>query len=357
MVNSKSVKKIKPEKRFFQKYILPPRGYQLLRASFLYPQGIETVFHLYSIESFKYKGTEYDVKKLYKVMIRKMLMVYLNVFTFPNVDMEFGFFMNVKRTCYDSFYPFKVLSRHGFERIDFEPVTILYGGNGSGKSTALNVIAEKIEINRDSIYNKSNFYPDYVNMCEVRLKADIPNNSRIITSDDVFDCMLNIRNLNEGIDKKREKLFEEYLDAKYSHFQMKSIADYEQLKKVNVARSKTQSRFVRNQLLANVREYSNGESAFRYFTEKIGENGIYILDEPENSLSPKHQMELMKFIQDSARFFGCQFIISTHSPFLLSMRGAKIYDLDASPVDVKRWTELENVRTYYEFFKRYENEF
>lgn len=285
-------------------------------------------------------------------------MVYLNLFTFPNGDMEFDFFIKkVKRTCYDSFYPFKILSERGLERIDFEPVTILYGGNGSGKSTALNIIAEKTEISRDSIYNKSNFFPDYVNMCEMHLKANIPENSRIITSDDVFDYMLNIRNFNEGIDQKREKLFEEYLDAKYSHFQMKSIADYEQLKKVNNARFKTQSRFVRNQLIDNVREYSNGESAFLYFTEKIGENGLYILDEPENSLSPMRQMELMKFIVDSARFFGCQFIISTHSPFLLAMREAKIYDLDESPVDVKRWTELENVRIYYDFFKSHENEF
>lgn len=194
-------------------------------------------------------------------------------------------------------------------------------------------------------------------MCHMQLKADIPENSRIITSDDVFDYMLNIRNLNEGIDQKREELFEEYLDAKYSHFQMKSMADYEQLVKVNAARSKTQSRFVRNELMDNVREYSNGESAFKYFTEKIGENGLYILDEPENSLSPKRQMELMKFIEDSARFFGCQFIISTHSPFLLSMRGAKIYNLDENPVKVRRWTELENVRTYFEFFKSHENQF
>lgn len=284
-------------------------------------------------------------------------MVYLNYFTFPNEDMEFNFFMGVKRTCYDSFYPFKVLSQHGLRRIDFEPITILYGGNGSGKSTALNVIAEKIGVSRDSIYNKSNFFPDYVNMCDIYVETDIPKNSRIITSDDVFDYILNIRSINEGIDIKREKLFEEYLESKYSRFQMKSMSDYEQLKKVNTARSKTQSKFVRNRLMDNFREYSNGESAFIYFTEKIDENGLYILDEPENSLSPKRQMELMNFIEDSARFLRCQFIISTHSPFILAMKGAKIYDLDENPVDVKRWTELENVRTYYDFFKMHEKEF
>lgn len=194
-------------------------------------------------------------------------------------------------------------------------------------------------------------------MCDIYVETDIPKNSKIITSDDVFDYILNIRSINEGIDIKREKLFEEYLESKYSRFQMKSMADYEQLKKVNTARSKTQSKFVRNRLMDNFREYSNGESAFIYFTEKIDENGLYILDEPENSLSPKRQMELMNFIEDSARFLRCQFIISTHSPFILAMKGAKIYDLDENPVDVKRWTELENVRTYYDFFKMHEKEF
>jgi len=283
--------------------------------------------------------------------------MYLNFFTFPDGDVESHFIGDIKRSCYDSFYPFKILSKHRFKRIDFEPITILYGGNGSGKSTALNVIAEKLEVKRDSIYNKSNFYSDYVNMCQMEVEEKIKDCSRIITSDDVFDYMLNIRALNEGIDNKREEIFEEYLDVKYSKFQLKSIEDYEQLKRVNKSRSKTQSKFVRSELIDNPREYSNGESAFKYFTEKISNDGIYILDEPENSLSPKKQIELMGVIEDAVRFGNFQFIMSTHSPFLLGMKNAKIYDLDEDPVDVKRWTDLENVRTYYNFFKKYEEDF
>ena len=194
-------------------------------------------------------------------------------------------------------------------------------------------------------------------MCEIDIEYEIPTKSRIITSDDVFDYMLNVRNINEGIDNKREKIFEEYLDNKYSKFQMKSIEDLHILRKVNEARSKTQSKYVRHNLIDNVREYSNGENAFRYFISNIEENGLYILDEPENSLSPKRQIELVKFIEDHARYLNCQFIIATHSPFMLSIRGAKIYDLDENPVDIKRWTELENVREYYDFFKEHENEF
>jgi hypothetical protein len=39
------------------------------------------------------------------------------------------------------------------------------------------------------------------------------------------------------------------------------------------------------------------------------------------------------------------------------MDGAKIYDLDSTPVKVKHWYELENVRIYYEFFKENEDLF
>lgn len=194
-------------------------------------------------------------------------------------------------------------------------------------------------------------------MCDYEEELPVPKESKIITSDDVFDFMLNLRSINDGINLKREELFENYLEDKYSHFQMKSLDDYERLKKVNMAKRKTQSRYVRENLMDNVREHSNGESAFIYFSEKIKENGLYLLDEPENSLSPERQQELLRFLQDSARFFGCQFIIATHSPFLLSMNGAKIYDMDEEPVDVKRWTELENVRAYYDFFKKHEHEF
>ncbi|MCI8433523.1 MAG: AAA family ATPase [Lachnospiraceae bacterium] len=284
-------------------------------------------------------------------------MMYLTQFTFPTGEQEFDFFLGQKRTCYDSFYPFQILSRRKLRMLDFEPVTILYGGNGSGKTTALNVIGEALGLKRDTLYNRSNFFEEYIKRCSLETGEPVPEGSRIITSDDVFDFMLNLRSLNQGIDNRRESVFQEYLENKYDSFQMRSLADYEKLKKVVQARSKTQSRYVRANLMDNVREHSNGESAFLYFTEKIQENGLYLLDEPENSLSPERQQELLRFLEDSARFFGCQFIIATHSPFLLSMRGARIYDLDEDPVDVKRWTRLGNVRAYFDFFKKYEGEF
>jgi predicted ATPase len=204
-------------------------------------------------------------------------MVYLDSITFPDADKENNFFYQILRTVYDSYYPFQVLSAHGFTKAVFAPVTIFYGNNGSGKTTALNVIAEKAELKRDSAFNKSNFLPDYLKMCEITWN-ELPERGCIVTSDDVFDYMLNVRQLNECIDAKREELFGDYLDAKYSKFQMNTISDYERLKKMNKARSKTQSRYVRGELMDNAKERSNGENAYKYFVEKIADNGLYLLD-------------------------------------------------------------------------------
>ena len=74
-------------------------------------------------------------------------------------------------------------------------------------------------------------------------------------------------------------------------------------------------------------------------------------------MSPKMQIELKKLLEEMARLCGCQFIIATHSPFLLSMEGARIYDLDEAPVRIKNWWELENTRMYFQFFREHSDLF
>lgn len=283
--------------------------------------------------------------------------MYLSTFNFADELHEELFINGIRRTCFETFYPFGVLSKHHLKQLNFEPVTILYGGNGSGKSTALNIICEKLGLSRDSLYNRSNFYEEYLNLCSYKAERTIPKGSCVITSDDVFDFMLNLRSINEGVDDKREELMKDYLDLKQSHFSFNSLDDYDRLKRVNMARSKSQSEFVRQNLQGNVREHSNGETALLYFEEKIKEDALYLLDEPENSLSPEKQLELKKLLEESVRFFGCQLIIATHSPFLMSIKGARIYDLDEETVDIKKWTELRNVKVYFDFFEEHRNEF
>lgn len=290
-------------------------------------------------------------------------MLYLRNFRFASESDEIGFMRDIKETWFNTWYPFQLFTAKQLAQLDFEPITILCGGNGSGKTTALNVIAEKLHLKRNSLFNQTHFFKDYVSLCDCNDEDDymeacrIPPQSRIITSDDVFQHFLTVRDMNYSIDSKRDLAFDEYNQNKHSTFTYRNLNDYEQLKKVNLCRRISRSEYSRRTVGENIREYSNGENALMYFTEHIEEQGLYLLDEPENSLSPENQLELVRFIEDSARFYKCQFIIATHSPFLLSIKGAKIYDLDAYPVVTKKWTELPNVQQYFTFFKEHEEEF
>ncbi len=267
----------------------------------------------------------------------------------------------VKLTCYDTFYPFKIFMDNRLPRVDFEPITIFYGGNGSGKSTLLNMIAEKARIARTSPFNQSVLFPEYVKRASMKAR-EIPYNSRVMTSDDVFEHILNVRSINIGVDRRRDDLLDEYYDIadpRRPTQRLSSLSEYDEWKRIHEIRSGkvSASRYVRKNMKGNIDMHSNGENAMLYFVDNITEDAVYLLDEPENSLSIEYQLRLKQFLEDSARHFGCQLIITTHSPILLSMKGAKIYDLDEFPVKVKPWTELENVRKYFEFFDEHRDEF
>ncbi|MCR4883151.1 MAG: AAA family ATPase [Clostridiales bacterium] len=284
-------------------------------------------------------------------------MQYLRSFIFPGEEAETDFMFSLKTTFDQSVYPYRIFPKAGLDRIVFRPVTILYGGNGSGKSTALNIIAEKLHLKRNSVYNRSRFFEDFVNRCEAVLDEEIPEGSRILTSDDVFDMMLDIRSLNEGIDRKRENLAEEYYALKQEKFQLHSLDDLEHLHRINDARRKTYSRFIAGESGESLREQSNGESALMYFRNRIEMDTLCLLDEPENSLSPENQMILADFLMESVRYCGNQLVISTHSPFLLAFPGAEIIDLDEHSRVVDSWTELKNPRLYFDFFQKHAAEF
>ncbi|MBR2463889.1 MAG: AAA family ATPase [Clostridia bacterium] len=295
-------------------------------------------------------------------------MLFLKNFWLPTPREEEGsLHVNPKLNmqCYSNtnVYPFRIFPPKQLGEIEFAPITIFYGGNGSGKSTLLNVIAEKLELDRSSMFNKTPFVEDYLNCCDFELAFGLeraPDGSRIITSDDVFDFLLDVRAINEGVDHERNTVFEEYAELNRGKRQLlQGLDDLERFQKQAEARWKkgTRSKYTARRIPSELSGKSNGESAFSYFTQKIVERALYLLDEPENSLSATLQKELARFIEDSARFYKCQFVISTHSPFLLAMKDAVIYDLDCVPVTVRPWTELANVRAYYDFFKEHAEEF
>ena len=281
--------------------------------------------------------------------------LYLQKLQLVSEGQELSFVMGQKRTCYKGVYPFKIFPQKGLQELSFAPVTVLYGGHGSGKTTLLNILAEKLGLTRHSAFSGSAFFGEYTAMCRVQRRG-IPRDSQILTSDDVSDYLLNLRALSDGIDTRRERLLEEYSDRKWRDLRFTSLDDYDLWKEGYDAKRRTSSRFVNDRLMKNPDMRSNGETAMNYYTQRITENALYLIDEPENSLSAAFQRELAGFLADSARFFGCQFVISTHSPFLLAIPGASVYDLDSHPVRVRPWTELENVRVYFSFFQEHENE-
>ena len=291
-------------------------------------------------------------------------MKYLESFTLASERDEIDYLWSFGKTdmqCYSTtnVYPFKIFPQKGLERLDFEPITIIYGGNGSGKSTLLNLIAEKLNLERTAPFNNTPYIEEYLKFCNARLSfgKNAPEGSRIVTSDGVFDSLLDIRSINEGVDRRRELLFEEYERSREEAYLLRNMNDLDEFKRRNETKRRTKSQYVAKRLPKEIESKSNGETAYYYFTQKIEENALYLLDEPENSLSATLQNKLRGFIEDSARFYGCQFIIATHSPFLLSIKGAKVYDLDSVPVTAKKWTELENVRIYHEFFEEHRQEF
>lgn len=256
-------------------------------------------------------------------------------------------------------YPFHIFLEKQFFNIEFEPVTIFYGDNGSGKSTLLNIITETINkekqmIKRKKLLVKSEYFDTYIEKCKYYLENTIPMESKIILSEDIFENILSKRIENQKKNEGRKELEKQYMQYKYNPVNYSSLEDLS----ISVeTRNKTQSKFIKSRIEENFKEFSNGQTSLEFFDKELKENGLYLLDEPENSLSPKFQIELIQLLLELSRFFKCQFIIATHSPFLLSIPDAKIYDLDSIPVIPKKWYELENMKIYYNFFKENKDKF
>ena len=295
--------------------------------------------------------------------------MYLETFKLPTVEKEEALIearMRENDSGYgyiDNIYPCDLFPGKQLSEIGFSRITIFCGGNGSGKSTLLNLIAAKLGLNRVAPFNSGELFDAYAQCCRYETGTDdegfptrIPNGSRIITSDDVFDYMLAVRSNNEEIADTVEQGKTEYARIKFGeNVVLHGMDDYEALRLQVQARRKTLSRrmFLREHAGTEVRLNSNGETALEYFEEKLKNDTLYCLDEPENSMSPKTQLAFKQLLEKMARYCGCQFVIATHSPFLLALSGARVYDLDASPVSIKNWWELENAQTYYRFFQQH----
>ena len=258
-------------------------------------------------------------------------------------------------------YPYRVVYPMMLEHIDFAPITILYGNNGSGKSTLLNVMAQHLGLKKMTLGNDNEYFKGYVKKCSSCIDDEgLPEESSFIRSEDIMVKIARQRKLYAEIknevfsDKEIEKMSDYGISE---NLYEKALTDPESVNAADYALLSRLGDFQKARLkLDNSEATSNGETALEYFKEHLFDESFYLLDEPENSMAPAFQQQLAQHIELLARL-DTQFVIATHSPFLLAIPNARIYDLDARPSMERAWYELENMKAYYRLFKQFENRF
>jgi len=99
---------------------------------------------------------------------------------------------------------------------------------------------------------------------------------------------------------------------------------------------------------------SHGQSHMTFFENRFMRKGLYLLDEPENALSPRMQLELLRLLRQLISRGDVQFIIATHSPILLAFRDADIYSFDTSPIRRIGYEDTDYYRIYRDFLNNRE---
>ena len=91
----------------------------------------------------------------------------------------------------------------------------------------------------------------------------------------------------------------------------------------------------------SLHKQSHGESFMALVANRFGGHGLYILDEPEAALSPMKLLELMCYIRELEKKKS-QFLISTHSPILMTYPGAEILQLTEDAIASVSYRDTEH---------------
>lgn len=91
----------------------------------------------------------------------------------------------------------------------------------------------------------------------------------------------------------------------------------------------------------SLHEQSHGESFMALIENRFCGNGLYILDEPEAALSPMRLMRLMYCMKELVDR-NSQFIISTHSPILMSFPDAEVIEITEEEIKSVDYKETEH---------------
>ncbi|WP_244302824.1 AAA family ATPase [Leucobacter coleopterorum] len=182
--------------------------------------------------------------------------------------------------------------------LDFSPLTVFVGENGSGKSTIVEAIAGAFGLNVEGGTHNAMHRTQQ-------------------TESGLEDHLQLIR--GAGASKKGVFLRAETM---HGHFAYQS--------EVNAGRHNFQS---------------HGESFIEFFTARAGIRGLWIFDEAESALSFNGCLTLLTQIKDLLES-GSQVIMSTHSPILASLPQATIFELSAVGIQHRNYDELDLVQNW-----------
>lgn len=240
-------------------------------------------------------------------------------------------------------FPFSVPVVRALDRIPFPtPVTVFVGENGSGKSTLLEALARSAqmitvgseETQRDRTLDA--LQPLVENLRLVWNKRT--HRGFFLRAEDFFGYVQRLRALRLEMAADLEEIENDYRGRSDYAKALASLPAASSLQALDAAYG--------DDLDAN----SHGESFLTLFQSRFVPEGLFILDEPEAALSPVSQLGLMAMIKDMVARGG-QFVIATHSPILMALPGASIFDLDRRPPDFVQYNDLDSVELYRSFLE------
>jgi len=214
-------------------------------------------------------------------------------------------------------YPFNLPFIKKLSSIDFHPkVTFFVGENGSGKSTILEAIAISCGFNPEG--GTKNFKFSY--------------NDTHSELSDYIRLIKGIKNPKDGFFLRAESFYNfatniDELDKEPYFGETPKIID--------------------SYGGQSLHEQSHGESFFALFMNRFSGKGLYILDEPESSLSPSRQMSFISKMHELVKN-DSQFIIATHSPIIMSYPDSIIYEIK-DELKIVAYEEAENFQVMKDF--------